>query len=76
MKAFKRLSTAQRHSDGRPVIRVGNLYIAGQIHSLTEIALLSADGYYAGHITAGHLDRLGNANHAETKQAIKNPAFN
>lgn len=75
MKSFKRLSTAQKHSGGNPIVRVGNLYMVGDIQPLTEIALLSPDGYYAGHVTAHHLDRLGNANHAEPRHPIPNSAF-
>ena len=68
MKAFKRHSAAVKAANGRPIIRVGDLHIVGDITSTTEISVQLHDGPVVGFVNAGHLERLGNANHAVTVQ--------
>lgn len=75
MKAFKRYSTALKHANGNPTVRVGELYIVGGFTRLTEVSVLDGDGKYGGYIILGHLDRLGNGNHAKTVTPIKNNVF-
>ena len=75
MKAYKKLSTAEKHANGKPIIKVGDLFIVGGIDRLTELAILSPDCFYGGYITAGHLNRLGNGNHAEAKRTIEKNVF-
>ena len=69
LKVYRRLSTAEAHANGLPIIEIeGGLYIVGFEDlldaQLTEIRLIAGDGGYAGCITLNHLNRLGNANHA------------
>ena len=69
MKAFKRLSAALKASNGNPILRVGDLYIVGDINELTSIDLMETNpekgsATYSACVTCGHLDRLGNANWA------------
>ena len=65
MKAYKRFSTAQKNSEGKFIVRVGNLYVVGDFKSYTSIAILNTDGASLGHVTIKHLQRLGNANWAK-----------
>lgn len=62
-KAFKKLSSARLHAEGKPVARVGDLYIVG-VSGTDEAAVIATDGGISGHVTLLHLDRLGNANYA------------
>ena len=82
MKTFKTLRAAAEHAKGGLLIRVKvggkEIYIAGDIVSTSEIALLQEKGAvartdgawaggtwsYLGHITMRHLARLGNGNWA------------
>lgn len=50
------------------------LYIAG-LDAIDEITLIAADGRITGHITLQHLDRLGNANWAQSGGTGKDYAF-
>jgi hypothetical protein len=72
MKVFKRFSAAIKAANGKPFIQVGGpkgkrLYIVGP-DDLHEVSLMATNKRgnieYAGHVTLGHLNRLGNANHA------------
>jgi hypothetical protein len=65
LRTFKTFAAAKKAAAGRPIIRVGMLYLVGNIGPVTEIALLAPDGLIVGHVTARHLLRLGNANWAE-----------
>lgn len=73
MKAFKRLSAAKKAAGGMPIVRIG--FGRNAVHlvaphrdllmlKLTEVSLIAPNGIVAGHVILGHLDRLGNANHA------------
>lgn len=72
MKVIKRYRTAAGAGRGLPILRIGMgqsaLHIIGFRDlidaKLSEISVLTSDGATAGNITIGHLDRLGNANHA------------
>lgn len=82
MKVFKTLRAASAYAAGKPIIRVGNLYLAGAIDELTEIALIAPiraldfhSGGIAATVTAGHLNRLGNANHATAGRIMHYDAF-
>lgn len=73
MKTFKRFSAALKASNGNPIIRVGDLYIVGDINELTSIDLMETNpekgsASYSAHVTCGHLDRLGNANCATPRE--------
>lgn len=80
MKSFKRYTTALKHANGGPVIRVHKgreaVYIVG-IDSLTSIDLIAGEsdsnytGRIRGTITACHLERLNNANHATPARAYE-----
>jgi hypothetical protein len=71
MKTFKLYSAALAAAKGGPILRVGKLYIVG-IEADDEIALIAGSdagksaGTITGHVTASHLDRLGNANWAKS----------
>ena len=69
-----RLSTAIKHSDGNPVVRVGKLYITG-MERFDEVSIIDKEGYITGHISMRKLDRLGNGNWAKpdpTKSTMMN----
>jgi hypothetical protein len=78
MKTFKRYSAAKKAANGEPILRVGRgLYIVGITKDegyLTEIALISGDGSITASVTARHLDRLGNANHAVAGTTCNHPS--
>jgi len=75
MKLYKNWNAAFKAANGRPVIKIDNLYIVGNINEATQIALLDGKGRWAGQITMGGLDRLGNADQAETNQPFGSTAF-
>ncbi len=73
MQSFKRLSAASKiaRQTGGLIVKVGELYIVGELDTLTEVAVLtpselpgSTGWNYAGNVSLGHLNRLGNANGA------------
>ena len=71
LKVFKRYSAARKAAASEPIIKVGDLFIVGVTEAngyLTEISLISGSGTITGSVTARHLDRLGNANHAIAQQ--------
>ena len=84
MKSFKRYGTAVKHANGGPIIRVhmgrDAIYIVG-IEQLTSIDLISGDrdsscsGHIRGTVTAAHLERLNNANHATTAPAYEHKSI-
>lgn len=73
-QAFRRLSSASKaaRAIGGLIIQVGDLYIVGDFDPMTEVKILtpsdaeamSGGWQYAGYIALGHLNRLGNGNHA------------
>lgn len=68
-RTFKRLEAARRVSGGRPILRVGRLYLApvdGDMLDvgLESVELISPTGEINGQVSLRHLNRLGNANHA------------
>jgi hypothetical protein len=74
-KVYKRFSKqGVEAAKGRPIVQVGDLYLVPTDSSTadlqsTEVKILGipanrATYQYAGQITLGHLNRLGNANHA------------
>lgn len=68
MKAYKRYSAARKAANGEPIVAIGDLYVVGITKAdgyLTEIKLIDGGGRICGNVTARHLDRLGNANHAK-----------
>jgi hypothetical protein len=75
---FKTLAGAARAAGDGAIVKVGDVYVVG-IDSLTEIAVLkrpepkgsnATPGWRsAGYVSAGHLSRLGNANHAAANPA-------
>jgi hypothetical protein len=77
-QAFKTLKAAIKHANGGAIVQVGSLFIVG-IKPLTEIGLLAPwkqySVVYAGNVTAGHLNRLGNANHCLAAAPIPHDAF-
>ena len=73
MKAFKKFDTAVKHSNGEPVLRVGDLYISG-LAALTEAEIINPDKYITGHITMRKLNELGNANHAKPVHPCRHEA--
>ena len=81
MKVYKRYAEALKAAKGQPILRVqtgrGSLHIVG-IAALTEISIINtADGgCLSGYISAHHLDRLGNGNHATAVRPINSYAFN
>lgn len=86
MKTFRKFSTAKAAADGQPIIRISNggdhLYVVMDGDDnigvrLTEVGVISPTGYITGHVSLGHLDRLGNANHAKTDNpsTAKNASF-
>ncbi len=69
-KAFKKLSTAREFAKGGPVVRFGDLYLATDatdqvLVALTSINIIVPNGNVSATVTLRHLERLGNANHAE-----------
>ena len=82
LKTFKKLSTATTYAEGQPIVRVTHrgesVYVVG-IGSTSEMAVLTPTdrGSYgvAGHVTARHLDRLGNANWAKAERPYAFTAF-
>lgn len=72
MQTFKRFSTAKKAAKGQPILVVGDIFIVGVTKEegfLTEISILNGEGSVTGTVTARHLDRLGNANHAIATKA-------
>lgn len=71
LKTFKRASAAYAAAGDQPLLSIRNgsssIYVTG-LERLTEIAIMgtrpSGARQLTGFITAGHLDRLGNANGA------------
>ena len=78
MKTFKSYRNAHTAAEGGPILRVGfgkaALFIVGfgdpAAAKLTEVGLIIPGQGIAGHVTLGHLDRLGNANHADPRSPI------
>lgn len=81
MKAYKSFRTARRKSNGKPFIGIDGfgdkdrkpLFIVLDDESLAALAhcsitLYTSLGMNKGSITLKHLNRLGNANHAEPEQ--------
>jgi len=77
LKSHKRHSAATKHAGGLPILQIstrsGTLYVTGfgddVDTQLTRLTVLTGDGRkHAGTITLGHLNRLGNANHATPAQ--------
>lgn len=64
-RVFKNYTVAKREAKGTPIVKVGKFYVIG-IAKLDEIAIVE-NGSYKGIVTAGHLNRLGNANWAESR---------
>jgi len=77
MKAYKKLSTARKNSNGKSIIRVGDLFIVGA-DRLTSIDVIRDDGYITATVTASKLDRMGNGNYATPKRILRHSgtAFN
>lgn len=74
MKVFKTLKAAAKHAEDGMLLRVSvgakEIYIAGPICSVNEVALLfkpegKQSWSYEGHITMRHLNRLHNGNQAD-----------
>jgi len=66
MQAFKKYSTAKAKANGKPIVKIGELYIIG-INSSTQCQLIDTKiDIHSGHIGMKHLNRLGNANWATT----------
>lgn len=68
-KTFKSFSAARKFANGKPIVHVGNIYLAPEGDDpvslrLTEVSIIAANGNYCGLVTLSHLNRLGNANHA------------
>lgn len=76
LKTYRKISTAIKAANGQPIIKVSGakgkaIYIVG-CREFDEIAVLGTDTskpskpvVYAGHVSVGHLNRLGNANWAK-----------
>jgi hypothetical protein len=69
LRTFKKLSTAAKAANGKPVVRFGDLYIVGDFASHTQIELMvpttiGTSHHIVAHVGLGHLERLGNANWA------------
>jgi hypothetical protein len=64
MKVFKSWTAAKKAAGDQPIIRIGKLLVVGAT-STTEVAVINQAGPITGHITVGHLDRLGNGNWAK-----------
>jgi hypothetical protein len=74
-KSFKTLRNAREYAGQGPIVQVGNLYLAAPAGDLlgaglTEVSLIGPRGHVTGSVTLRHLERLGNANHAEAKRAF------
>lgn len=87
MKSFKTARKAHEHANGLPIIRIGvgrnALFVTGFADlieaQLTEVTLISpGGGNITGHITLGHLERLGNGNWAirnDSRPGLARPCF-
>jgi hypothetical protein len=82
IKNYKRYSAARKAANGRPVVKIGSIkaiycVIDGteDATKLIEVTLISGKGMITGHVTLEHLDRLGNANHAQPGGPIPYTAF-
>jgi hypothetical protein len=91
IKTYKRYSAARKAANGRPVVKIGSIkaiycVIDGteEATKLIEVAIVSGKGMITGHVTLElitghvtleHLDRLGNANHAQPGGLIPYTAF-
>lgn len=81
LKTFKRLSAAQKVAGGRPIIAIRSganvVYLVSDdglpCIKQTEVELIAPSGAITGHITMGHLDRLGNGNWAREKWSANLP---
>jgi hypothetical protein len=80
MKTFKRYESALKAAEGKPIIRIMGgkdqelfLVIESDLTGikLTEVSIISGNGYITGNVIMGHLDRLGNANHATPADGLK-----
>jgi hypothetical protein len=72
MKTYRRYSDAKKAANGAPILEIiednAKLFVVfseGANPKTTMISLIREDGMYTGCVTARHLDRLGNANHAQ-----------
>lgn len=84
-KAFKSSSAAYKAAAGKPMIKVGNLtlvMVEGDMSDFqfAEISLSAPTGIsgltgyqIVGEVIVGHLNRLGNANHATAHPAWARP---
>lgn len=63
-KAYARYSTAHKHAAGRPIVRIGDLYIVGDFKTYTEVSLLNSNGGIVGVVCLWKLDTGGNLNRA------------
>jgi hypothetical protein len=79
VKMFKRLSAAMKAAQGRPFVKIAGTYIVIDTDlvgiKITDVSLLVPSqrgdtAGYAGQITMGHLNRLGNANYAEATKPM------
>jgi len=63
MDVYKKWATAKEKANGEPVVRVGNLYIVGDIKAYTEISIVDSEtGVLTGWVSVGHLSGAGNVN--------------
>jgi hypothetical protein len=69
-KVFKTYLRARRCGDGRPIVRIGDVYLVPEATDPVDIKLTSIELWHGtsdtvvGCVTLDHLNRLGNANHA------------
>lgn len=63
-KIYKTWNRAYKAARNRPILRVGDVWLVGDVTRLTEVSILD-QGHYVGQISMAHLVRLGNADHAE-----------
>lgn len=66
-KSYAAAVRANKANSKSVIVRVGDIYVVGEFHSTTEVAVINDYGNITGHVTLQHLERLGNANYAEAR---------
>jgi hypothetical protein len=83
MKTYKRYPDAEKAANGAPILAIedlddGKIYIVFSANTnpkTTMISLIREDGLHTGCVTLRHLDRLGNANHAQPENTRRGMSY-
>ena len=74
LRTYKTLLNADKAANGKPILRIGDLYIVG-IDEFTVIDLINEAGTTSATLTCKHFNRLGNANWAKENKTNNWPVM-